>query len=602
MKLQTLTEEINLARPGQTPFTLEEVAAGFVRVANEGMSRPMRKMTEQRGFAMSTHDLCCFGGFVLCVQRRADSRAGGQHACAIASGLGIETVIVPRFSSILSAYGIACADLTAEAAQPMSSEVTAAFHTTSTQFDLNGRIERLKASVAQQLVEQGANMYDIDYTATVGMSYDGSDTILQIPLSHTLRSDFVDAHLRETSFNMNRRVLMSGVRVQGVGRSFKVQPSDYAPDLELAESDPNPPACKPSASQTAYFEMEGKVRPLNTPVFVLGSIPMGARIAGPAIIVDSTQTIVVEPNATAVVLKEHVIMRVAQTSTVSMTNGITAPDPITLAVFANRFMSIAEQMGHTLQRTSISVSIKERLDFSCSIHGTDGALVANAPHIPVHLGSMQYAVQAQHAHWLGKLKPGDVLLTNHPQWGGTHLPDLTVVTPVFSPDDTQVLFYVASRGHHTDIGGTGVTSMNPISRELWEEGVNITTFKLVSEGMFNEQGVRDLFAAVADHPGCSATRRIDHNLTDLQGESMGPRRHSRQPRSARMSAGSDWCISCSMNLAPQRSSFTCERSSSSRNKPSRRSFVRRLTSSTANPSVRETMCVLSHPLELTSDG
>ncbi|WWC92039.1 uncharacterized protein L201_006993 [Kwoniella dendrophila CBS 6074] len=507
-KFESLTQQINASRPGNTPYTVEEVAAGFIKVANEGMSRPMRQITEQRGYAMSSHDLCCFGG------------AGGQHACAIAAGLGIETVVVPRFSSILSAYGIACASLSAEAALPLSAEVVDNFKTSKTYMEASKRIESLKIEVSKQLQEQGARENEVEFTVTIAAQYDGADTVLQIPFSPSLKNDFIETHLRETSFSSNRKVLMSNIRVRGVGKTFNVTPTDYASGLVEAESSVAPKPVKPSTFNTAYFDTPTGVKEFETPIYVLSQVPVNSQISGPAIIVDSTQTIVVEPSARAIVLKEHVILQLEDISTKSgkqEDEGELSTDPIMLAVFANRFMSIAEQMGHTLQRTSISVSIKERLDFSCSIHGTDGALVANAPHIPVHLGSMQYAVQAQHNHWLGKLRPGDVLLTNHPQWGGTHLPDLTTVTPVFEPgSDTKVLFYVASRGHHSDIGGTGVTSMNPIAKELWEEGVIIDTFKLVSSGKFNEEGIKELFAKVAEKPGCSATRRIDHNLTDLQ--------------------------------------------------------------------------------------
>nr|XP_019001254.1 uncharacterized protein I203_05959 [Kwoniella mangroviensis CBS 8507]OCF64715.1 hypothetical protein I203_05959 [Kwoniella mangroviensis CBS 8507] len=507
-KFEVLTKEINASRPDKTPYTVEEVAAGFIKVANEGMSRPMRQITEQRGFAMSSHDLCCFGG------------AGGQHACAIAAGLGIETVVVPRFSSILSAYGIACASLSAEAASPLSAEVVEDFEQSKTYSEASKRIESLKSDVLRQLQEQGAKQDEVDFTVTIAVQYDGADTILQIPFTPSLKNDFIEAHLRETSFSSNRKVLMSNIRIRGIGKTFNVTPTDYAVALQqvVSLSETSSKAVKPSTFNQAYFDTSSGVQGFQTPVYILSQVPVNSQISGPAIIVDSTQTIVVEPSARAVVLKEHVIIQMQDSTSISRKEeGELSTDPIMLAVFANRFMSIAEQMGHTLQRTSVSVSIKERLDFSCSIHGTDGALVANAPHIPVHLGSMQYAVQAQHNHWLGKLKPGDVLLTNHPQWGGTHLPDLTTVTPVFEPgSDTKVLFYVASRGHHSDIGGTGVTSMNPIAKELWEEGVIIDTFKLVSQGTFNEEGIRDLFGKVAERPGCSATRRIDHNITDLQ--------------------------------------------------------------------------------------
>jgi 5-oxoprolinase (ATP-hydrolysing) len=185
-------------------------------------------------------------------------------------------------------------------------------------------------------------------------------------------------------------------------------------------------------------------------------------------------------------------------------------------------MSIAEQMGNTLQRTSISPSIKERLDFSCAVFSPGGKLVANAPHIPIHLGSMQFAIQAQHKHWAGRLKDGDVLMTNHPQWGGTHLPDITVVTPIFIGAD--IAFYVASRGHHTDIGGKGITSMMPESRALWEEGVCIKSMKIVSDGQFLEDDVRAAFEQAGSHPGCSVSRRLADNVSDLKAQTSANQR------------------------------------------------------------------------------
>ena len=288
-----------------------------------------------------------------------------------------------------------------------------------------------------------------------------------------------------------------------------------------------PVTATPSAKISAYFEYEDGGRRAEVGVYRIPTLPFFAKIPGPAILVDQTQTIVVEPSSTAILLSQHVILEVdAKPSELAngkeLENGNLdtdlTPDPVALAVFSNRFMSIAEQMGVLFERTSISLSIKERLDFSCSIHsGSDGGLVVNAPHIPIHLGSMADAVRNLHEIWKGQLKPGDSLMTNHPDLGGTHLPDITVVTPFFDPDDdTTILFYMASRGHHSDIGGTGVTSMNPIARYLWEEGLAVESFKLVSGGKFEEEAVTKLFNDVADRPGCSASRRIDHNLTDLR--------------------------------------------------------------------------------------
>lgn len=367
--------------------------------------------------------------------------------------MGIETVIVPRFSSLLSAYGIACAEITEESAVPLTRTITDKFDSSATYQEFIVRIAELENSVRNKLADQGVSGDDIVFKTTISVQYDGADSVFHLPLSPTLRADFEKVHLQETSFSMPRKVVASGIRVQGSGKSFQISPADYAPDLDRLLSSATLPPTAPIKHQKTVFSVVGQVRTVDTPVYSLATLSAGTTIQGPALIVDSTQTIVVEPASKGYILPDHVVLDVAVDAPSSGDiDGEIITDPIMLSVFAHRFMSIAEQMGHTLQRTSISVSIKERLDFSCSIHGADGALVANAPHIPIHLGSMQYAVVAQHEHWKGRLRPGDVLLTNHPEWGGTHLPDLTVVTPIFHPeDDSRILFYVASRGHHTDM-------------------------------------------------------------------------------------------------------------------------------------------------------
>lgn len=233
-------------------------------------------------------------------------------------------------------------------------------------------------------------------------------------------------------------------------------------------------------------------------------------------IIDNTQTIVVIPNAEARILTSHVIIDIS--SPKKLQSSSTSVDPVQLSVFGHRFMSIAEQMGRTLQKTAVSLNIKERLDFSCAIFGPDAGLVANAPHIPVHLGSMSFAVQYQHDLHKGKLQPGDVLLSNHPESGGTHLPDLTVITPVFEKTGKEVAFYVAARGHHTDIGGLGGTSMPPNSTELWQEGAAIRSFKLIHADQFDEEGIIKILLAPGQFPGCTGSRRLEDNLSDLKAQ------------------------------------------------------------------------------------
>jgi 5-oxoprolinase (ATP-hydrolysing) len=249
---------------------------------------------------------------------------------------------------------------------------------------------------------------------------------------------------------------------------------------------------------------------------MLNKLSPGTLVMGPAMIIDNTQTIVIIPEAEARILTSHVVIDITTSKTQTAVADL-GPDPVQLSVFGHRFMSIAEQMGRTLQKTAVSLNIKERLDFSCAIFGPDAGLVANAPHIPVHLGSMSYAVQYQHKLYKDQLKPGDVLCSNHPESGGTHLPDITVITPVFG-EDKKVAFYVAARGHHTDIGGYGGTSMPPDSTELWQEGAQMRSFKLIEDDHFDEEGIIDVLLQPSQYPGCNGSRRLSDNISDLKAQ------------------------------------------------------------------------------------
>jgi 5-oxoprolinase (ATP-hydrolysing) len=264
---------------------------------------------------------------------------------------------------------------------------------------------------------------------------------------------------------------------------------------------------------SVYFKSGGSQ---TTPLYMLEKLSPGMSIVGPAVIIDKTQTLVLIPGAEARILTSHVVIDINVSKT-SSDGASLVVDPIQLSVFGHRFMSIAEQMGRTLQKTAVSLNIKERLDFSCAIFGPDAGLVANAPHIPVHLGSMSYAVQYQHELYKGQLRPGDVLCSNHPESGGTHLPDITVITPVFG-DDQQVAFYVAARGHHTDIGGYNGTSMPPDSTELWQEGAQMRSFKLIENDHFDEEGIIKVLLEPAKYPGCNGSRRLSDNISDLKAQ------------------------------------------------------------------------------------
>ncbi|KAF4945616.1 hypothetical protein FGADI_11797 [Fusarium gaditjirri] len=506
-KFEDVAQDFN--RQTSQNLTPEEVALGFLNIANETMSRPIRNATEARGYAPESHDLVSFGG------------AGGQHACAIADKLGIKRVIIHKLSSLLSAHGIAHAELQCEIFEPFAAELDI-----NAMKGVESLLLRLKDKVTKELVSQKASEESLVFDEVLVLKYFGTDTNLSIskPADGDYAAAFTAIHLREFAFSMNRPIIIESVKVRGSG-------STGAPSHETS-------ACKEIASSKRRLFSDDSVKQrvyldgswLETRVFKLDDIPEGSLINGPAIIIDETQTILVESLFQAHILVNYIVLeKIAseeQSLKSSISQTLSTPEdslsPIQLSIFAHRFMAIAEQMGNTLQRTSISSSIKERLDFSCAIFSPEGKLVANAPHIPIHLGSMQFAVQAQHHHWGGKLKPGDVLLTNHPSWGGTHLPDLTVVTPVFVGD--QIVFYVASRGHHTDIGGMGITSMMPESRSLWEEGIIVPSMKIVSSGEFLETEIRAAFEKVGTYPGCSATRRIQDNISDLKAQTSANQR------------------------------------------------------------------------------
>ncbi len=394
------------------------------------------------------------------------------------------------------------------------------------------RLEALRAEAAAALQAQGASAASLRFDETVLLRYFGTDTSIAIrtPADGDYAAAFRAEHLREFSFNLSRDIVVDTVKVRGTGTAdTPTSPPPVLRELarikDAATPPPSPPLTDSAGTATQRVYVEGGWQ--DATVHRLEALPVGSVVPGPSLVIDKTQTIFVGCGFRAFILPEHVVLErgeKTQATSAAQDDADTAVDPIRLSVFAHRFMAIAEQMGNTLQRTSISSSIKERLDFSCAVFSPGGKLVANAPHIPIHLGSMQFAIQRQHRLWEGRLQPGDALLTNHPECGGTHLPDLTVVSPVFVGG--ELAFYVASRGHHTDIGGKGITSMMPESKELWEEGINIRSLRIVAGGVFMEDEVRAAFAKAGTFPGCSATRRIADNLSDLKAQVASNQRGS----------------------------------------------------------------------------
>ncbi|KAK5061148.1 hypothetical protein LTR84_007690 [Exophiala bonariae] len=506
---EELTQEIN--RKTDKNMSTDEVAYGFIKIANETMTRPIRSLTEAKGHDSSLHRLATFGG------------AGGQHAVAIAQSLGIRQILIHRYSSVLSAYGMALADVVDESQVPES-------HV----WDLSGgkrdglhsKLEELKQRSRKRLQEQGFDNDSIEYEEYLNMRYRGTESALMVikpsaeESKHLYEGDefafgkaFIRQHEQEFGFTLpNRDIIVDDVRVRGIGKAFRGM--SKTPDQQLKEIKPIQVA-KDKAYKTSEVYFEGGRQ--ETKIYKLEDLEVGTKISGPAIIADGTQTIVVTPDATALVIETHVVINIGDEG-VAKKADTKEVDPILLSIFGHRFMAIAEQMGRALQKTSVSTNVKERLDFSCALFDSKGDLVANAPHLPVHLGSMSTCVRTQARIWQGKLEKGDVIVSNHPEYGGTHLPDITVVTPAFSSSG-EIVFYVASRAHHADIGGILPGSMPPHSRELYQEGAVIKSEKLVSKGNFDEERItKILYEDPAEYPECSGTRNLADNINDLKAQ------------------------------------------------------------------------------------
>ncbi|KAB8346350.1 hypothetical protein FH972_023394 [Carpinus fangiana] len=509
---EELTEKINKEMSGQKEnMSPDEVAYGFIKVANETMTRPIRSLTEARGHDTSKHRLATFGG------------AGGQHAVAIAEALGISQILIHRYSSVLSAYGMALADVVDERQEPESRTWA---DDEESRKPLKDKMGELKKKSTQVLKAQGFGDDTIEFEEYLNMRYRGTESALMVakPTADEAKKDFEGddwafgkaferQHEQEFGFTFqDREIIIDDVRARGIGKSF--EGLEKTVDQQLREITPKDLQEKKHFDvRQTYFEGGRQ----DTPIYKLEDLEIGERIKGPAILADGTQTIVVPPVASALIINTHVIINVGESDSSNKKVTTKEIDPIMLSIFSHRFMAIAEQMGRALQKTSVSTNVKERLDYSCALFDADGGLVANAPHLPVHLGSMSTCVQKQAAIWKGKLKKGDVLVSNHPMFGGTHLPDITVITPAFSGDN--IVFYVASRAHHADIGGILPGSMPPHSRELFQEGAAIESEKLVSEGRFNEERITELLHDIpAQWEGCSGTRCLADNINDLKAQ------------------------------------------------------------------------------------
>ncbi|KAK4489138.1 hypothetical protein RD792_004932 [Penstemon davidsonii] len=502
LEFEKLAKQINIYRKNQDQkakdMTVEEIAQGFINVANETMCRPIRQLTEMKGHETRNHALACFGG------------AGPQHACAIARSLGMKEVLIHRFCGILSAYGMGMADVVEDAQEPYS-----AVYGSESVLEASRREENLLKQVKKKLQSQGFIEENITTETYLNLRYEGTDTSIMVksPLNEDgSRGDyavqFVNVFQQEYGFKLQKRnILICDVRVRGIGVTNILKPRA----LEHATTQ----IAKVNGHYKVYFGNGWH----NTPLYKLEDLAYGHVIHGPAVIMNGNSTVIVELNCKAIITKYgNIKVEIESVQNIMEVSKLVA-DVVQLSIFNHRFMGIAEQMGRTLQRTSISTNIKERLDFSCALFGPDGGLVANAPHVPVHLGAMSSTVRWQIQYWGDNLEEGDVLVTNHPCAGGSHLPDITVITPVF--DNGKLVFFVASRGHHAEIGGITPGSMPPFSKSIWEEGAAIKAFKLVEKGQFQEEGISKLLQFPSSEESgriAPGTRRLQDNLSDLHAQ------------------------------------------------------------------------------------
>ncbi|MFI6897007.1 hydantoinase B/oxoprolinase family protein [Streptomyces sp. NPDC050256] len=489
-RFEELADEV--ARATGTRRTAAETAAGFLEIAVLNMANAVKKISVQRGHDITRYALTGFGG------------AGGQHVCAVADALGIDTVLVPPLAGVLSAYGIGLADATAMREQSVEAPLDA-----SARDPLGQVCDALAARTRAELRADGVPDRAIGTRARVLLRYEGTDASLSVDLDTVaaMTEAFTDEHRARYGFTMDRPLVVEAASVEATGAAGE-QPAPRPSGPERSG------ATAPQPHDTARMFAGGGWQ--DADLHRRADLRTTDTVTGPAVIAEDGATTVVDPGWQAVLAPSgHLILTRARPRPAKQAVG-TRVDPVMLEVFNNLFMSIAEQMGVRLENTARSVNIKERLDFSCALFDADGNLIANAPHIPVHLGSMGESIKEVLSRNHGTMRPGDVYAINDPYHGGTHLPDVTVVTPVFDERDgaPDVLrFLVASRGHHAEIGGITPGSMPAFSHTVDEEGVLFDNWLLVRDGTFREAATRELLGSAA-YP----SRDPDTNLADLRAQ------------------------------------------------------------------------------------
>ncbi len=486
-----------------TGRSAEEAADGFIRIAVENMANAIRRISVARGYDARRYTLACFGG------------AAGQHACLVADALGMTRIFIHPFSGVLSAYGMRLAAVRAFRQRAVGRRLDSAL------------AERLAQSVRELAGEAEAEVeaqggHDIATTAVAHIRYAGSDTTLPVALADAaeMSRTFAAEHARHFGFGFDEK--------QPLVESIEVEA--YSQEKSGRQSAPVAASGAPTESgpRRACFYSQGAWRDCD--VLIADEIQVGTVMEGPALLIEPHQTIVVEPGWRAEMTPERAVVLSRAADPTLARRADTSVDPVLLEVFANLFMAIAQEMGATLQNTASSVNIKERLDFSCAIFDADGNLVANAPHMPVHLGSMGDCVASIIASHGSDIADGDMFATNAPYEGGTHLPDVTVVAPVFI--DGERRFFVAARGHHADIGGISPGSMPPFSCHIREEGALFDGIAMIRAGRFDEDTVRTLLLT-GDYPA----RNPDQNIADLKAQAAACARGISELRRAAQSHG-----------------------------------------------------------------
>jgi 5-oxoprolinase (ATP-hydrolysing) len=466
-----------------------DIAEGFLRIAVANMANAIKQVSVQKGHDATQFALACFGG------------AGGQHACLVADALGMETVFIHPYAGVLSAYGMGLADQRVLREQALELPLNEA-----ALVDINALVTRLSDAALASLRDQGADAANAQLIRKLHLRYRGTEAALEIPLASIaeMTTSFTQAHRNRFGFaTPERALIVEAVSIEAVSPGEAVRETELASRLD---------GC---ATPIDTVEIWSGGQAHAAPVFERTELLSGDRLTGPALIREANATTVVEPGWQArVTSQDHMILkRITPRADARDDADHARPDPVLLELFNNLFMNVAEQTGAVLANTSQSVNIKERLDFSCAIFDSQGQLVANAPHVPVHLGAMGESVRTVIRTRGASLRPGDSVALNNPANGGTHLPDVTVITPVFDPSGTEIRFFVGSRGHHEDIGGLTPGSTPPHSHTIEDEGVVIDNFLLVEQGKFHEDGFRALLSG-AKYPA----RNPDMNVADIKAQ------------------------------------------------------------------------------------